>query len=150
MNPRYAINVCRFSRPVLSTTQPSLHKLLLKLSLIPMMLIFSLAFIFSKDEDLIKAWRCPTLTWGSPTLPSALFCFTSEFGMESGGSKTLWPPSKFFNSESCFFNSRSYTFNVLSLSPSKPLGCCMVKPHGQLVQVSSTPHNAYTPCLSTS
>jgi len=26
----------------------------------------------------------------------------------------------------------------------------MVKPHGQLVQVSSTPHNAYTPCLSTS
>ncbi|OEA25174.1 hypothetical protein BBM55_01500 [Vibrio parahaemolyticus] len=29
-----------------------------------------------------KAWRCPTLTWGSPTLPSALFRFTSEFGME--------------------------------------------------------------------
>lgn len=29
-------------------------------------------------------------------------------------------------------------------------GCYMVKPHGQLVQVSSTPHNAYTPCLSTS
>ncbi len=27
LNPRYAINVCRFSRPVLSTTQPSLHKL---------------------------------------------------------------------------------------------------------------------------
>ena len=69
---------------------------------------------------------------------------------KSGGSKTLWSPSKFFNLESCFFNSRSYTFNVLSLSPSKPLGCCMVKPHGQLVQVSSTPHNAYTPCLSTS
>ncbi len=36
----------------------------------------------------IKAWRCPTLTWGNPTLPSALFRFTSEFGMESGGSKT--------------------------------------------------------------
>lgn len=34
-------------------------------------------------------------------------------------------------------------------SNTKPLGCCMVKPHGQLVQVSSTPHNAYTPCLST-
>uniref|UniRef100_UPI001D17FA3B hypothetical protein n=1 Tax=Vibrio campbellii TaxID=680 RepID=UPI001D17FA3B len=29
-----------------------------------------------------KAWRCPTLTWGSPTLPSALIRFTSEFGME--------------------------------------------------------------------
>ena len=26
----------------------------------------------------------------------------------------------------------------------------MVKPHGQLVLVSSTPHNAYTPSLSTS
>jgi len=25
----------------------------------------------------------------------------------------------------------------------------MVKPHGQLVLVSSTPHNAYTPSLST-
>ena len=25
LNPRYAINVCRFSRPVLSTTQPSLR-----------------------------------------------------------------------------------------------------------------------------
>ncbi|MGR5080090.1 hypothetical protein, partial [Photobacterium swingsii] len=25
LNPRYATNVCRFSRPVLSTTQPSLH-----------------------------------------------------------------------------------------------------------------------------
>ncbi len=35
-----------------------------------------------------------------------------------------------------------YTFKfVLALSPSKPFGCCMVKPHGQLVQVSSTtPH----------
>ncbi len=53
------------------------------------------------------------------------------------------------NLESCFCV--LYTFNsVLALSPSKPLGCCMVKPHGQLVQVSSTPHNAYTPCLSTS
>jgi hypothetical protein len=30
LNPRTAINGCRFSRPVLSTTQPSLHKLLLK------------------------------------------------------------------------------------------------------------------------
>ena len=25
LNPRYATNVCRFSRPVLSTTQPSLR-----------------------------------------------------------------------------------------------------------------------------
>ncbi len=42
-----------------------------------------------------QAWRCPTLTWGDPTLPSALLRFTSEFGMESGGSKVLWSPNKF-------------------------------------------------------
>ena len=42
----------------------------------------------------IKAWRCPTLTWGDPTLPSALSSFTSEFGMGSGGSCLLLPPDK--------------------------------------------------------
>ena len=31
----------------------------------------------------------------------------------------------------------------------KLLGCYMVKPHGQLVQVSFTRHRASTPCLST-
>ena len=41
-----------------------------------------------------KAWRCPTLTWGDPTLPSALSSFTSEFGMGSGGSYSLLPPGK--------------------------------------------------------
>ena len=41
-----------------------------------------------------KAWQCPTLTWGDPTLPSALKRFTSEFGMGSGGSTSLWPPGK--------------------------------------------------------
>ena len=41
-----------------------------------------------------EAWRCPTLTWGDPTLPSALLRFTSEFGMESGGATMLLPPSK--------------------------------------------------------
>ncbi len=102
-----------------------------------------------RPKSKLKAWRCPTLTWGNPTLPSALFRFTSEFGMESGGSKTLWSPSKFFNSESCFCV--LYTFNsVLASSPSKPLGCCMVKSHGQLVSVSSMPHSTYTPDLSTS
>lgn len=30
------------------------------------------------------------------------------------------------------------------------LGCYMVKPHGQLVQVSFTRYRASTPCLSTS
>ena len=31
---------------------------------------------------------------GSPTLPSAMALFTSEFGMGSGGSTPLWPSSK--------------------------------------------------------
>ncbi len=42
------------------------------------------------------AWQFPTLAWGSPTLPSALRRFTSEFGMGSGGTTALSPPGKFF------------------------------------------------------
>lgn len=38
----------------------------------------------------------------------------------------------------------------LTYAQPKLLRRYMAKPHGQLVQVSSTPHNAYTPCLSTS
>jgi len=38
----------------------------------------------------IKGSRCPTLTWGDPTLPSALSSFTSEFEMGSGGSYLLF------------------------------------------------------------
>ena len=41
---------------------------------------------------LIGAWRCPTLAWGDPTLPSAIGHFTAEFGMGSGGSNLLWSP----------------------------------------------------------
>ena len=41
-----------------------------------------------------NAWQCPTFTWGDPTLSSALCVFTSEFGMDSGGTHTLWPPGK--------------------------------------------------------
>ncbi len=44
---------------------------------------------------LIDAWQFPTLTWGDPTLPSALRRFTSEFGMGSGGTTALLPPGKF-------------------------------------------------------
>src|SRR5690554_6547722 len=40
------------------------------------------------------------------------------------------------------------TFTLVQLSCTK-FGCYMVKSHGQLVSVSSTPHNAYTPDLST-
>ena len=31
---------------------------------------------------------------GNPTLPSAMYHFTAEFGMGSGGSNTLMPPGK--------------------------------------------------------
>ena len=42
----------------------------------------------------IRTWQCPTLTWGNPTLPSAILRFTSEFGMDSGGSTALLSSSK--------------------------------------------------------
>ena len=40
--------------------------------------------------------QCPTFTWGDPTLSSALSVFTTEFEMDSGGSRSLWPPGKLF------------------------------------------------------
>ncbi len=42
---------------------------------------------------LFDARQFPTLTWGDPTLPSALRRFTSEFGMGSGGTTALVPPA---------------------------------------------------------
>ena len=42
------------------------------------------------------AWQWPTLTWGNPTLPSAIRRFTSEFGMGSGGTNVLWSSSNSF------------------------------------------------------
>ena len=50
----------------------------------------------------IGAWQCPTLTWGGPTLPSALSIFTSEFEMGSGGSYSLLPPGEKVNNLDCF------------------------------------------------
>src|SRR5471032_3703343 len=97
--------------------------------------------------------------------------FTAEFGMGSGGSNALWS-SRNSSTESwpvslasanwvcdsfrCFVRfelSVRFVFTHRNLVPfqvSKLLGCYMVKPHGQLVLVSSTPHSAYTPNLSTS
>src|SRR5690606_42000283 len=46
----------------------------------------STLFPYTRSSDL-------TLTWGSPTLPSAMHRFTSEFGMGSGGSNALWSSS---------------------------------------------------------
>ena len=104
-------------------------------------------------------WQCPTLTWGSPTLPSALIRFTSEFGMESGGTVSLWLPGKTGNNlenwisiqpvSNYFLLLLAYFSLSTTLKSLKLLGRCMVKPLGQLVQVSLTPYNASTPCLST-
>ena len=49
------------------------------------------------------------LTWGDPTLPSALRRFTSEFGMGSGGTTALVPPGKF-----CFINT-SPTYRLICI-----------------------------------
>lgn len=48
------------------------------------------------------------------------------------------------------FTHRNLVSFAFQLGAYKLLGCYMVKPHGQLVLVSSTPHSAYTPNLSTS
>jgi hypothetical protein len=42
----------------------------------------------------LSAWQFPTFAWQTATLSSALSGFTSEFGMGSGGSRSLWSPSK--------------------------------------------------------
>ena len=71
-------------------------------------------------DCLFEVWRCPTLTWGDPTLPSALVCFTSGFGMEPGGAIPLWPPDincHNMDSADCFatllfrFDKASYVLN---------------------------------------
>jgi hypothetical protein len=43
---------------------------------------------------ILRAWQFPTFAWQTATLSSALNGFTSEFGMGSGGSHSLWSPSK--------------------------------------------------------
>ncbi len=66
---------------------------------------------------LIDAWQFPTLTWGDPTLPSALRRFTSEFGMGSGGTTALKPPGKFCNLYQLkIVSHRQNTFGVVRLS----------------------------------
>ncbi len=99
----------------------------------------------------LMPWQFPTLTWGDPTLPSALRRFTSEFGMGSGGTTALSPPGKFcFTSPSYDALINLYHAAENHLKSPKQLRRCKVKPHGSLVSVSSTYRYAYTPDLSTS
>jgi hypothetical protein len=53
-----------------------------------------LAWVFE-----LRAWQFPTFAWQTATLSSALSGFTSEFGMGSGGSRSLWSPSKLVSSQ---------------------------------------------------
>ncbi len=65
---------------------------------------------------LIQTWRCPTLTWGNPTLPSALQRFTSKFGMDLGGSTALSPPRYSVDVFSCLLYSSVLPSVLSSLS----------------------------------
>ncbi len=62
-----------------------------------------------------KVWQLPTLTWGDPTLPSALRHFTYEFGMGSSGTTALLLPDKFF-----FIYPVLFRCLLASLSPCSP------------------------------
>ena len=99
---------------------------------------------------LFDAWQFPTLTWGDPTLPSALRRFTSEFGMGSGGTAALRPPGKFCLPRRPTGRAEYIRYRLKISRLTKRLWRCKVKPHGSLVPVSSTHRCAYTPGLSTS
>ena len=62
--------------------------------------------------------------------------------------KIIWKADSLFNRAIKVVSLQTHSRSVFEST--KPLGCCMVKPHGQLVQVSSMPRSTYTPCLSTS
>ena len=65
---------------------------------------------------LFDAWQFPTLTWGDPTLPSALRRFTSEFGMGSGGTTALLPPGKFCCQKRIFYTDAALAAFVKSVT----------------------------------
>src|SRR5262249_974539 len=98
-----------------------------------------------------SSWQCPTFTWHSATLSSALSSFTSEFEMVSGGSHSLWSPGLFLfgviahTPSSCIIPLR-----FPSSYSSKLLGCYRVKSLVLLVLFSSTLFCAYPSRLSTS
>ena len=50
--------------------------------------------LLHKQQLLIKSLAMSYFHMGNPTLSSALSGFTSEFEMDSGGSKLLWSPGK--------------------------------------------------------
>ena len=84
-------------------------------------------------------------------LSSTLRRFTVLFGMGRSGATSLWSPDKTLN----FVRNRNEAGCVAhrfrsSLRHGEKLHGYRIKLHEQLVLVSSTPHSAYTPNLSTS
>jgi hypothetical protein len=99
----------------------------------------------------IRAWQCPTFAPES-ALSSALSGFTSEVGMGSGGSRSLWPPGKTGVKSllvlSCALQLCGKRTRRVQCLPT-PFGCYMVKPHGPLVSVSCIHYWTSTSDLST-
>ncbi len=103
----------------------------------------------------LKAWQCPTLTWRMPhyhrRYSVSLLC--SEWIQVvplrycRQAYSVHWKANSFLAVILSNYNPFNSYSQALSL---KLLGCCMVKPLGSLVWVSSTYHYAYTPHLSTS
>ena len=73
-------------------------------------------------------------------VPSALEGLTTVFGMGTGVAPPALPPGQVFDNQDDPRGSEA------KLDDEKTV----VKPHGRLVPVSSTPYGAYTPGLSTS
>ena len=88
-------------------------------------------------------------------LSSALRRFTVLFGMGRRGTTSLWPPGKALYSLHLTNWKKSSGPSIASLSEQAPMAHVVntqgyrIKPHGQLVSVSSTHCCACTPDLST-
>src|SRR5881409_1860300 len=91
-----------------------------------------------------KIRRRPTLPHGDRAVPSALEGLTAVFEMGTGVSPPLSPP------ETGLARKTSWTDQESERAVAHARQRIMVKPHGHLVPVSSTPYGASTPGLSTS
>ena len=87
----------------------------------------------------------------APAVPSALWSLTSVFGMGTGGTSELSPPTKVTN-----LKKRIYRYGVEARPRAVPRHSrggagfvVVIKPNGQLVLVCSTHCCASTPSLST-
>ena len=75
--------------------------------------------------------------------------------MDSGGTRLLWPPGKsvdpasWRNTESIKMVVKELDMHFSEHTPLEQLECYMVKPHGQLVRVSSIHYCTSTSRLST-